>query len=280
MKSAAVASPAAHDISIFDLRRRARRRAWICPGAGFASCGLGIAAALTYVSALATLVTAIALAWSPSGPLLTATLALLIVGTIGWLAEITTTCFAWTTPAAVNAAARYRLKAAILWLLVATFAGIVAVNYRALEVGGDGMSPTIHQGDRLLYRRGAHSRDLTPGKLILFRLAKENKFAEAGTLVLARILAVPGSTMQVREGMYYVNGRAEHPIARTGDYPPVITIASPPGTTPVLKDGYFVVQDSREGGLDSRVLSLAHREDILSAEFYSLSSFPPLKRIE
>jgi signal peptidase I len=280
MKSAAVETPNVREISVFDLRKQARRWAWFCPGGGFACFRQPIAAAVTYYSAMATLIAALVLAWSPSGAWLAATLVLLAFGTIAWIAEIITTYLAWTTPEAVTSARSYRLKGVILWLLVAAFGGSVAMNYRVVEIASDGMSPTVQLGNRVLYRRGVRSADLTPGTLILFKLHADNKAKEAGSLEMARILAVPDDVMQSRGGMFYVNERAEKAIGPAGDYPRVLVIAGPPGTAKIPKGCYFVVQDSRENGLDSRVLALAHREDIVSAQFFSLSSFPPFKPIK
>jgi signal peptidase I len=275
--NSAVASPGAAEPSVFELRRQARRRAWICPGAGFASLGRPFAAAITYVSGAAALVAAIVTAVAPSQDALLTTLALLSIGLVTWFAEIAATYLAW--PSGKLVAARYGVKTALLVVLVAVFAVVVGVDYRVLEVGGAGMAPTLKQGERVLYRRGAKTSQLTRGAPVLFRLHADNKFTEAGTLVLGRILAGPDDLLQIRDQMYYVNGQAEHPVAPSDPYPKALVVAGEPGQLLIPKGSYFIVQDSLEAGLDSRVLSYARREDVLSAEFYRLSEFPPLRRI-
>jgi signal peptidase I len=280
MKSTVAPPPSDVEPSIFDVRRTARRRALICPGAGYALLGRPLAANVAYLTGIGTLLAAIWTVWSPSRAGVVATLALLVISTIAWVTELIAVNTSWPKRPVGAVAPPYGAKTAAMWVCIAILAALVVFTYRVLQVGGIGMEPKVHEGDRLLFRRGVSLGDLRRGTPVLFRLHADNKFTEPGTLVLARILAVPGDRLQIRDGRYYLNDVADREVPSTQPYPRALEIATEPGTAIVPEKCYFVIQDSPDEGLDSRVLSWARREDILSTRFWSLSSFPPLKPIE
>lgn len=275
-----VAARETREPSIFDLRRTARRRAWICPGAGFALLGYQRWAVLTFWSGLAAMLVALWTAWSPSAAAFCTLLLLVVLSGVTWLTEIWTTYFAWPTQPGSTASRRYRLGGAAIVALTVLLVVVVTRSYGVISVEEDGMAPKVHPGERLLFRAGVGSDDLERGKLILFKLAPESKYGEPDTLVLARILAVPDDLLEMRHGRYYVNDRAEGDIATAGEDLISLIIMKHPSQTLVPKNCYFVVQDSPDGGHDSRILWWARRENIISTRFWSLNRLPPLSPIK
>ena len=79
--------------------------------------------------------------------------------------------------------------------------------------------------------------------------------------VLRRVIAVPGDTVELRDGTVFVNGLAErgsYSITRTDPRP------DGPGYPLVLRRGeYFVLGDRRETALDSRSFGLVTTDNIL-----------------
>jgi signal peptidase I len=180
----------------------------------------------------------------------------------------------------VHGTAGFRGATAGMWLIILILATTVLASYRVLHVGGVGMSPTVYEGDRLLYHRHVETRKLQRKGLIVFRLHRDNKFAEPGTYVIARIMALPGDKLSLRGDLYYVNDRPAEHAAPRGPYPVALNIPKYPQTITVPPDCYFVYQDSPERGLDSRVLSWAHYDDIVGTKVFRLSGLPPFKPIE
>ena len=79
--------------------------------------------------------------------------------------------------------------------------------------------------------------------------------------VLRRVVAVPGDTVELRDGTVFVNGLAErgnYSITRTDP------VSGGPGYPLVLRqDEYFVLGDRRETALDSRSFGLVTSQNIL-----------------
>lgn len=277
---ATVAERRSPEMSIFDLRRTARRRAWVCPGAGFQLLGYHKSAALTFWSGLAAMASALWMAWSPSRAAFLWLLILVALSGITWLLEIWTTYFGWPTTTVTETSRRYRLGGVLIAALTGLVILVVVKCYGVVSVEGDGMAPTIHPGERLLYFKEVGRADLERGQPILFQLGPESKFGEPGTLVVGRILAVPGDRMSMQNGMYYVNETAEGQIATSHESLVSLKIESAPRHTTVPNDSYFVVQDSPDGGHDGRTFSWVRRSNIISGRLWSLSRIPPFYSIE
>jgi signal peptidase I len=267
--------------SMFALRQTARGRAWVCPGAGFAMLGHSQAAFWTYATSILSLLAALVAVFVTTSVTVGVAVLLLCLSTVLWIAEITTTYSAWPAEATVPAASHgYRFAAAVLWLLILLLAAGLWSSFRVLQVGGNGMSPQLHDGDRVVYRRRVDHTALKPGQIVLFELDRDSKIAEPGTYVLGRILAKPGDALSLRDDTYYVNGRAERRAAPTQPYPTALDIARYPRTIVVPIDCYFVVQDSPDAGLDGRVLSWVDFESIVSTELFQLGGASLIRRIE
>ena len=79
--------------------------------------------------------------------------------------------------------------------------------------------------------------------------------------VLRRVVAVPGDTVDIRDGTLFVNGLAErgnYSITRTDPVP------GGPAYPLILRQGeYFVLGDRRETALDSRSFGLVTGENLI-----------------
>ena len=113
-----------------------------------------------------------------------------------------------------------------------------------------------------------HDADMEPsyreGRPVLFlRLGgvKRGDVVALGGTVLRRVVAVPGDTVELRDGTLFVNGLAErgnYSITRTDPVP------GGPGYPLILRaDEYFVLGDRRETALDSRSFGLVTMRNIL-----------------
>lgn len=72
---------------------------------------------------------------------------------------------------------------------------------QVLRVRGSGMEPVLEDGDRVFVDRYFYPRrEPARGDIILYRMAK------GGTTLLARVVALPGEEVQVRDGKLQVKG--------------------------------------------------------------------------
>lgn len=272
--------PPLTEVSVFDFRKMARVRSWLCPGAAYEALGNPGLATITFATAALTTGSAIYLALTPSATTAVVLAMLLVASTILWISESIATYVAWPRSLVKPTGNGYIMRAAVLWSMYVALAAIVLASYGALQNSDNAMSPTVMEGDKLIYRRRGAGTTYAVGQVVLFRLHKDNKFTEAGALVLGRIMAGPGDNIYRRELEYYVNGVVDRDVAPDKPYPLALEIARHPNETTVPDGCYFVIQDALETGRDSRVLSWARAEDIVSNEMYRVRGLPPWRRIE
>jgi len=281
-------------INVFDYRKAARRRALICPGAGWSYLGRPGFARLTFGVTLAMLLVASWAAWRPAAAAAWTALALLAAALVLIVVELFQTYVAWPTPRAMAAAPPTRGRSYVAGAVVLTAAAVllgtlIATSYRPLVIQGDAMVPTVSNGDQLYFRMGVDRTELKPGKLILFTCSPKSIMTTPGDHMLGRIIAMPGDAIELREGIYYVNDVSVRRAGSRGPDQPALNIPEatrsrgidkPHVPARVPPDCYFVVQDSIEGGRDSRVLSWVELENIKSTEIYSFDGGWTPRKVE
>ena len=147
----------------------------------------------------------------------------------------------------VGAIRKIRFVVVLLLLLAAVFVLVLGVTL----VHDADMEPTYREGRPVLFLRlGGVKR----GDVAVLRV-------DVRGTVLRRVVAVPGDTVELRDGTVFVNGLAER-----GNYSITRTDPAPggPGYPLILRaDEYFVLGDRRETALDSRSFGLVTMRNIL-----------------
>ena len=147
----------------------------------------------------------------------------------------------------VGAIRKIRFVVVLILLLAAVFGLVLGVTL----VHDADMEPTYREGRPVLFLRlGGVKR----GDVVALGV-------DVRGTVLRRVVAVPGDTVEIRDGTVFVNGLAErgnYSITRTDPVP------GGPGYPLILRaDEYFVLGDRRETALDSRSFGLVTMRNIL-----------------
>lgn len=142
----------------------------------------------------------------------------------------------------------YRMQAVLAWamtILVAT--GLLYTVFflwlTPVRVSGDSMTPTLQHGEVLFLDRAAkYWKAPTRGDIIAFT------DPATGTLLLRRIVALEGESIDVADGLVYINGC---PLDES-DYLATSFSAADSSAVTVPQGTVFVLADDRSYNGDSR----------------------------
>jgi signal peptidase I len=135
----------------------------------------------------------------------------------------------------------------VKWLIVQPF-----------YIPSQSMEPTLVPGDQVLVSKFIYRFvSPEPGNIIVF-IPPNNENVD----FIKRIVAVGGDTVQVKEGLVFVNGKQLQMDYRTepGDY-------SNFGPKRIPEDFVFVMGDNRSNSMDSRVFGPVPKKNILGRAF-------------
>lgn len=149
-----------------------------------------------------------------------------------------------------------KTRTAIEWALVIVGALGAALLiktflFQAFFIPSASMEPTLHIGDRVLVNKLSYKfGDIERGDLVVFK--RPDIAAEEAAVVrdlIKRVIALPGETVEARDGAVYINGeRLEE------DYLPNGTLSENLPSQVVPAGKIWVMGDNRTNSRDSRVL--------------------------
>lgn len=148
----------------------------------------------------------------------------------------------------------------IVFIVVVVAASYLIVTFvgQRTEVSGSSMETTLSSGDQLIVDKISYRfRDPKRYDIVVFPYRYEEN-----TYYIKRIIGLPGETVQIVDGMVYINGSPlnEHygneVIEDPGSAADPITLGD---------DEYFVLGDNRNNSQDSRAsnVGLIHRDELL-----------------
>ena len=133
------------------------------------------------------------------------------------------------------------------------------------KIPSESMVPTLEIGDRLFVNKFIYRfTDPEPGDIVVF------KSVEGGEEdLIKRVVAVPGDTVEVRDGELYVNGQPQEGSYVNREFPD----RSYYGPNTVPEGHVFVMGDNRANSRDSRFFGPVPYENIEGEAF--LLFWPP-----
>ncbi len=155
------------------------------------------------------------------------------------------------------------ISAAIVAIVVV--AVIFSVFFRTVNVDGDSMNHTLHNGDRLLISGFFYTPDY--GDIVVVRRVND-------TPLIKRVIALPGDTVYINpnDGLVYRNGI---PLDEPYIFPASTDCPTPSkgtSTEVVVQEGeVYVLGDNRGGSLDSRMLGCQPLENVVGRVILRLS---------
>lgn len=158
-----------------------------------------------------------------------------------------------------------------IFMLVLVCFLIVYLSGHSTTVSGSAMYPTLSDGDSILIDRITY-RFLKPGR---FDIVVFPGRYEDNSFYLRRIIGLPGETVQITDGVIYINGE---PLKEKHD----LDMIDNPGLARMQvtlgEDEYFVLGDNRNESSDSRepIIGNIREEDILGRAVFRTA---PLTKI-
>lgn len=148
---------------------------------------------------------------------------------------------------------RVRIAVGVLVLLLVVFG--LLLGFAVLR--DDGMRPDYRSGQPVVYLRV--DRSFRRGDTVVLRLPD-------GDAAVRRVVATAGDSVDIRDGIAYINGLAER-----GSYSFTRTDTRAEGIRfpVILRTGeYFVLGDAREDAVDSRDFGVVRAEDTLGKPLF------------
>lgn len=132
--------------------------------------------------------------------------------------------------------------------------------FTPIRVSGDSMNPTLKNGDIMILNKVAK---IDRFDIVVIRSKKINE------VLIKRVIALPGETIEVNNGVIYINGKKLKDKYGSG-------VTSDVGKMKVPEGEYFVMGDNRVVSADSRMFGTFSKKEIKGTTRFVLF---PFKRV-
>jgi signal peptidase I len=162
--------------------------------------------------------------------------------------------------------------ALVLTLIIRTFV------VQAFKIPSGSMRPTLLEGDKLFVNKYVYRFEPPQrGDIIVFRYPVDMKKD-----FIKRLVAAPGETVEIRDGVIYVDGKALTDPASFGRfyYYNHDPYANPGEKVKVPADTYFVLGDNSANSTDSRFWGFVPKKNLLGKAVFRWWPLHRLGRVE
>ena len=111
------------------------------------------------------------------------------------------------------------------------------------NISGDSMYPTFKDGQQVLYTKLGDTYER--GDVAVVKMVDGEEF-------IKRIIGLPGDTIDIKDGVVYINGEAEEGDYINGETEPDTTVADVQYPLELGEGEYFILGDNRAVSTDSR----------------------------
>ncbi len=154
-------------------------------------------------------------------------------------------------------------------VVIALAFAITHFGFQKIKMHGESMSPTLVENDeimvnKMIYRLKSPKR----GDVVVFKQSGQ----EHSYYNVKRIIGLPGETVQIKDGLVYINGNEYTEVVNTE----LITNSGLAASPYTLEDGeYFVLGDNRNSSVDSRFASFGTivKDDIIGKAWIRMNKF-------
>jgi len=137
------------------------------------------------------------------------------------------------------------------------------------QVNGESMLPNFQSGEYVLTDKVSYKlRDPRRGEVVVFHAPEAaNCTAGTGCDFIKRILAVPGETIEVKNGHIFVNGQQLDEVYLPEDYVTAASDFTANRAVTLGPDEYMTIGDNRPHSSDSRKWGPVSKSDIVGKVF-------------
>lgn len=157
-----------------------------------------------------------------------------------------------------------------IYFIIVVLAAYLTVNFVAQRtmVDGDSMYPTLHNRDNLIVDKISYRF----GEIDRFDIVVFEYPHKEDVHYIKRIIGLPGETVQIIDGMIYINGEL---LEESYGYEVMRNAYRAERPIHLGEDEYFVLGDNRNDSTDSRSDSVAnvHRSQIVGRAFVRIYPF-------
>jgi signal peptidase I len=159
------------------------------------------------------------------------------------------------------------VRSAVEWIVIVAAALITALLIKtfllqAFYIPSASMDPTLKIHDRVLVNKlSYHFHEVHRGDIVVFKRPPGERDANIKDLI-KRVIALPGETVEGRDGHVMIDGRILHEPYVPPDKP-----TDNFGPTKIAKNHYWVMGDNRTNSKDSRVFGPIPRSLIVGRAF-------------
>lgn len=136
--------------------------------------------------------------------------------------------------------------------------------FAPVSVDGDSMVPTLHHQDRLILNKMS--------SIDRFDIVVFDAPDDPGKQYIKRVIGLPGDTVEVRDDVLYINGKAysedyldpsQYHLEEWESFTEDFSLSLLTGIQEVPKDDYFVMGDNRLNSKDSRSFGFVSADELV-----------------
>ena len=136
-----------------------------------------------------------------------------------------------------------------------------------VQVNGDSMYSTLHNGDIMILNRLEYKRNgVDRFDIVVINTGK--------THIIKRVIGLPGDKIEVNDNVLYINDeKVEEKYLDEGTITSDFSLKKLFKIDKIPKDYYFVLGDNRDESMDSRIIGLISADDIEGIASFTIFPF-------